>query len=66
LLYLVVLTAIPLQGLFLPATFARCAVMALSAPFYVAFLTLIVRRNHSRARADILLAQERDSLMPNW
>ena len=62
-LYLVVLMGIPLQGLFLPETFTRCAVMSLSAPLYVGFIILIIRRNSARARATIVLAQERDSLM---
>src|SRR5258706_2589222 len=62
-LYLVVLMGIPLQGLFLPATFTRCVVMSLSAPLYVGFMILIIRRNSKRARAGIALAQERDSLM---
>ena len=63
LLYLVVLTAVPLQGLFTPETFMRCALMASIAPFYVGFLALIVRRNYGRARAAIVMSQERDSLM---
>jgi two-component system cell cycle sensor histidine kinase PleC len=62
-LYLVVLMGIPLQGLFLPATFIRCAVMSLSAPLYVGFIILMIRRNSARARATIVLAQERDGLM---
>jgi two-component system cell cycle sensor histidine kinase PleC len=62
-LYLAVLMGIPLQGLFLPETFTRCAVMSLSAPLYVGFIILIIRRNSARARATIVLAQERDSLM---
>ena len=63
LLYLVVMTAVPLQGVFLPDTFLRSALMALSAPLYVAFMALMSRRNRIRARAGIVLAQERDSLM---
>ena len=63
LLYLVVLTAVPLQGVFVPQTFTRCIVMVVLAPLYVGFLALINRRNRRRARAAIILAQERDTLM---
>jgi len=62
-LYLVVLTAVPLQGLFVPATFTRSAFMVALAPLYVGFVALISRRNRKRARAAIMLAQERDTLM---
>jgi two-component system cell cycle sensor histidine kinase PleC len=62
-LYLVVMIAVPLQGLFVPATFTRSLIMALSAPLYVGFMALIARRNHARARAAIILSQERDSLL---
>jgi two-component system cell cycle sensor histidine kinase PleC len=57
------MTLIPLQGVFLPTTFTRAVVMALLAPLYVAFMALIAGRNHARARAAIVLAQERDSLL---
>ena len=63
LLYLAVMTLIPLQGLFLAASFTQGIVMALLAPFYVGFMALIARRNHNRARAAVMLAQERDSLL---
>jgi len=63
LLYLAVLTLIPLQGLSAPETFTHSAVMAAIAPFYVGFLTLISRRNLKRARAAALMVQERDALM---
>jgi two-component system cell cycle sensor histidine kinase PleC len=63
LLYLAVMTLIPLQGVFLPATFTHAIVMALSAPLYVAFMTLIAERNHRRARAAIVLGLERDALL---
>jgi two-component system, cell cycle sensor histidine kinase PleC len=63
LLYLAVMTLVPLQGLFLPATATRSLVMAVAAPLYVAFMALIARRNHARARAAIVLGQERDSLL---
>ena len=63
LLYLVVLTAVPIQGLFEPETFTRSAFMVVLAPLYVGFVALISRRNRKRARAAIMLAQERDTLM---
>jgi two-component system cell cycle sensor histidine kinase PleC len=63
LLYLIVLTAVPLQGVFVPETMIRSAGMVAVAPLYVGFVALISRRNRKRARAAILLAQERDTLM---
>jgi two-component system cell cycle sensor histidine kinase PleC len=63
LLYLMMMVLVPLQGLGGPATFTRSLVMALSAPLYIAFTALIARRNHMRARAAIVLSQERDSLL---
>ncbi|HUE64614.1 MAG TPA: HAMP domain-containing sensor histidine kinase [Rhizomicrobium sp.] len=63
LFYMVVMTLVPLQGIYLPATFTHSLILALSAPIYVAFTLLIARRNRDRARAAILLAQERDSLL---
>ena len=63
LLYLAVMTLVPLQGLFVAATFTHAVVMAVLAPFYVGFMALIARRNHNRARAAVMLAQERDSLL---
>jgi two-component system cell cycle sensor histidine kinase PleC len=63
LLYLVVMILVPLQGVFLQATFLHAVVMALSAPLYVAFMALIAERNHKRARAAVMLGQERDSLL---
>jgi two-component system cell cycle sensor histidine kinase PleC len=62
-LYLLVLVGIPLQGLFVPETFVRCACMVALAPLYVGFVALISRRNLKRARAAIMLAQERDTLV---
>jgi two-component system cell cycle sensor histidine kinase PleC len=62
-LYLVVLVGVPLQGLFHPATFTRCAVMAVCAPLYVGFLALLIQRNSKRAHAAVALVEERDSLM---
>jgi two-component system cell cycle sensor histidine kinase PleC len=62
-LFLVVLVGVPLQGLFSPETFTRCAVMALCAPLYVGFIALIIQRNNKRARAAVALVEERDSLM---
>jgi two-component system cell cycle sensor histidine kinase PleC len=63
LLYLAAMVLIPLQGLFIPATVSHSLMMMLSAPFYVGFMALVARRNHDRARAAILLGQERDSLL---
>jgi len=63
LFYLAAMTLIPLQGIALAATFDRSIIMAASAPLYVGFMVLVARRNHDRARAAILLAQERDSLL---
>jgi two-component system cell cycle sensor histidine kinase PleC len=63
LLYLVVLTAVPVQGLFAAETFTRSACMVAVAPLYVGFVALISSRNRKRARAAIMLAQERDTLM---
>jgi two-component system cell cycle sensor histidine kinase PleC len=62
-LYLVVMTIVPLQGLFLPETFVRSLALCLSAPIYIGFVFVIKRRNHKRARAAVILTQERDSLM---
>src|SRR4051812_16599399 len=62
-LYLAVLVAVPLQGIFTVETFSHSVVMVALAPFYVAFLVLIGRRNRMRARASIILSQERDVLM---
>ena len=62
-LYLVVLVGVTLQGFFLPATFARSAVMSLCAPLYVGFLALIIQRSNKRVRAAVALVEERDSLM---
>jgi two-component system, cell cycle sensor histidine kinase PleC len=63
LLYLVVLTAVPLQGIFTQETFTHSLVMAVGAPLYVGFVALISERNRKRATAAIMLAQERDTLM---
>jgi two-component system cell cycle sensor histidine kinase PleC len=62
-LYLVVLIGVPMQGLFVPETFTRSAFMVALAPLYVGFVALISRRNLKRARAAIMLVQERDTLM---
>jgi len=62
-LYLAVLIAVPLQGIFTAETFTHSVVMLALAPFYVAFLALIGRRNRMRAHSSIILAQERDTLM---
>ena len=63
LFYLVAMMLVPLQGIFLPTTFSRSLILALSAPFYVAFMALVARRNHDRARAATILGQERDTLL---
>jgi len=63
LFYLAAMMLIPLQGIAFAATFERSLIMAASAPLYVGFMALVARRNHDRARAAILLAQERDSLL---
>jgi two-component system cell cycle sensor histidine kinase PleC len=63
LLYLAVMVLVPLQGIFLAVTQTRAIAMALSAPLYIGFTALIAKRNHDRARAGIVLAQERDSLL---
>jgi len=63
LLYLAVLIAVPLQGIFTPETFTTSIVMVACAPLFVGFLALISQRNRKRATAAILLAQERDTLM---
>jgi len=63
LLYLVAMTLVPLQGLFLPETFSRSLLMMLLAPTYVGFMALVAQRNHRRARAAILVGQERDTLL---
>jgi len=61
--YLIALMLVPAHGLFVPATFSRSLLMMVSAPFYVGFMALVARRNHDRARAAILLGQERDALL---
>ena len=63
LLYLAVLIAVPLQGIFTPETFTTSIVMVACAPLFVGFLALISQHNRKRATAAILLAQERDTLM---
>jgi two-component system cell cycle sensor histidine kinase PleC len=63
LLYLAVMTLVPLQGLGDPHTVLRSVIMALTAPVYVGFMALVSQRNHKRARAAILLAEERNSLL---
>jgi two-component system cell cycle sensor histidine kinase PleC len=63
LFYLAAMVLVPLQGLFDPGTFTRSLLMMLSAPLYVGFMVLVAKRNHERARAAILLGQERDSLL---
>ena len=62
-IYLLVLVGVPLQGLFVPETFLRCACMVALAPVYVGFVALISRRNLKRTRAAVILAHERDTLV---
>ena len=62
-LYLVMMTLVPLQGLSQAATSSNAILMALLAPFYVGFTALISRHNHARARSAVVLGQERDSLL---
>jgi two-component system cell cycle sensor histidine kinase PleC len=62
-LYLAVMIAVPLQGIFLAETFTRSLVMALLAPLYVGFMAFVSGRNHRRARAAVLLGEERNALL---
>src|SRR3569833_4070511 len=57
------MTLVPLQGIAFGATELRSWIMALSAPFYVAFIAMVGRRIEKRARTAATVAQERDSLM---
>ena len=50
LFYLVAMTLVPLQGIAFGPTELRSWIMALSAPFYVAFIAMVGRRNEKRAR----------------
>jgi two-component system, cell cycle sensor histidine kinase PleC len=63
LFYLVAMTLVPLQGIAFGPTELRSWIMALSAPFYIAFIAMVGRRNEKRARAAATVAQERDALM---
>ena len=47
--YLVAMTLVPLQGIAFGPTALRSWIMALSAPFYVAFIAMVGRRNERRA-----------------
>ena len=51
LFYLVAMTLVPLQGIAFGPTALRSWIMALSAPFYVAFIAMVGHRNEKRARA---------------
>ena len=62
-LYLIVLTAVPLQGLANTGTAMNAVVMALLAPFYVGFTAMVARRSHARAKEAAVVGQERDSLL---
>ena len=63
LFYLAAMILVPLQGIAFGPTELRSSIMALSAPFYVAFIAMVGRRNEKRARAAAIVAQERDALM---
>jgi two-component system cell cycle sensor histidine kinase PleC len=63
LLYLAVMVLVPLQGIAFAPTFTHSLALTLSAPLYVGFMAAVARRNEKRARAAIVLAQERDSLL---
>ena len=63
LFYLAAMTLVPLQGVAFGPTELRSWIMTLSAPFYVAFIAMVGRRNEKRARAAAIVAQERDALM---
>jgi len=58
LLYLVAMVAVPLQGADTPSIY-----LALIAPFYVAFIGLVARQSHTRARAAIAAQEERNALL---
>ena len=62
-LYLVVIALVPLQGFMLGMPLSATLIMALSAPIYIGFATIVAHRNEKRARAAIVLAQERDALL---
>ncbi|HEY0267106.1 MAG TPA: histidine kinase dimerization/phospho-acceptor domain-containing protein, partial [Rhizomicrobium sp.] len=57
-LYVLVMVAVPLQAGDWPSIY-----LALVAPLYVGFVALIARQNHARAQAQILAAEERNSLL---
>ncbi|MCP5411773.1 MAG: hypothetical protein H6924_06515 [Alphaproteobacteria bacterium] len=58
LIYLLVMVAVPLQG-----HDGSAAYLAMVAPFYIAFIGLIARQSHARARAAILADEERNALL---
>ena len=62
-LYLAVIMLVPLEGLAFGGPLAGSLIMALSGPIYIGFAMMVARRNEKRARAAIVLAQERDSLL---
>jgi two-component system cell cycle sensor histidine kinase PleC len=63
LLCLAVMTLVPLQGLYLAQTFTHSLVLALCAPLYAGFILFIANRNYRRARATVLLGEERNALL---
>jgi two-component system, cell cycle sensor histidine kinase PleC len=62
-LYLAVMLLVPLQALGGVDTIGRIATLSVTTLLYVGFMGLVARRNHKRAYAAILVAQERDSLL---
>lgn len=63
LLYLIVLSLVPLQGLAVAQSVVSSLCMAVSAPIYILFIALLAKRNYLRARAAALLSVERDMLL---
>ncbi|HVV28126.1 MAG TPA: HAMP domain-containing sensor histidine kinase [Rhizomicrobium sp.] len=63
-LYLLIMALAPLQSLLTPGEpLTRPLLTALAAPFYVGFIAFISNRSHARARAAVLLCEERNALM---
>jgi two-component system cell cycle sensor histidine kinase PleC len=56
--YGVAMTLVPLQAHTSPYTY-----LALVAPFYVGYIAVIARQHHARARATIVLAEEKNALL---
>ncbi len=62
-LYLAMISLVALRSIASDPTASHALVMALSVPIYVGFAMMVARRNEKRARAAIVMAQERDSLL---